>query len=199
MADVLTIKQGKTFSLVLRWSAEPYITKLITAITRAAPARITAAAHGMPDGWRAAVVSAGGMRQINAENYPPKDGEYRKVTKIDADTITLPHVNSTDYTAYTSGGYLHYLTPVSLASCTARLTIRDKVGGTALISLDSASLGGIALDNTAKTITITLSATVTAALTWTRGVFELEIQNGSGVVTQLLYGTVIVKPLEIVT
>jgi hypothetical protein len=47
------------------------------------------------------------------------------------------------------------------------------------------------LDDTAKTITITISATVTAAFTFLTGVYELEITI-SGVVTQLLRGSVTV-------
>ena len=57
MAYDLVIKQGKTFSKVLRWEAPPIIYKPITAITNAAPVRITSANHGIIDGWRVAIVS----------------------------------------------------------------------------------------------------------------------------------------------
>ena len=73
----LTIQQGKTFTLVLRWETEPIVYKAITAIAQTAPVRITAAGHGLVDGWRAAVVSVKGMAEINAENTPPRGDDYK--------------------------------------------------------------------------------------------------------------------------
>lgn len=46
----LTIQQGKTFALVLRWETEPIVYKAITAITLTAPARLTVTDHGAQDG-----------------------------------------------------------------------------------------------------------------------------------------------------
>ncbi|MBK8773002.1 MAG: hypothetical protein IPM06_21575 [Rhizobiales bacterium] len=54
----LKMRQGKTFSLIVRWATLPFVHAAITAITKAAPAVITSSAHGVPDGWRVAVVSA---------------------------------------------------------------------------------------------------------------------------------------------
>ena len=70
----LCIPQRETFTRILRWSLLPYIYKAITGITATAPAVVTAVGHGLPDGWRVAVVSAGGMRQINAGHNPPVIG-----------------------------------------------------------------------------------------------------------------------------
>ncbi len=52
----ITITRGDTYSLVLRWEVLPFVYKVISAITKAAPASITATGHGLVDGWRAAVV-----------------------------------------------------------------------------------------------------------------------------------------------
>lgn len=193
MAQNLTILQGKTFSRVVRWEALPFVYKAITAITKAAPAVVTSPAHGAPDGWRVAVVSAKGMTEINASN-PPKDREFKKATRVDADTISLNDVNASEYSTYESGGYVQYYTPVDLAGFTARMQIKDKVGGTVLASSDVDDLPlniiTIAIDNTLKTITVTISATNTAAIVWKKGVYDLEMISAGGEVTALLSGEV---------
>lgn len=190
----LDILQGKTFTLIVRWETLPLIYKAITAITAASPVSITAAGHGLPDGWRTAVVSAGGMRQINAKHWPLGDADFHQASVTNANTITLNDTNSADYTAYTSGGSLVYYTPVDLASFTARMQIRATQASTDIIlSLTTsgvAPLTGITLDNTAKTITLLISATDTAALTALAGVYDLELVSPTGVVTQLLAGNV---------
>lgn len=193
----LPIEQGKTFSYVLRWEAPPIVYKPITGIANTAPARITAAAHGVPDGWRVAVVSVKGMTQINAANTPPKDSDYRQATVVDTNTVELNTVNAADYKAYASGGYLMFNTPVDLAGFTARMTIKDKVGGTVLASTEVAhapkNIITVTVNNTTKKITIDISAAATAALTWTKGVYDLEMVSGSGVVTALIAGAVSVS------
>jgi hypothetical protein len=192
-----TILQGKTFEHVLRWEALPFVYKAITAITQTLPCRITATAHGMLDGWRVAVVSVKGMTQINAENSPPKAKDFHRATVIDANTVELNDVNSADYKPYTSGGYLQFYTPVDLTGYTARMKIKDRVGGTVLASSEVADTPldtiTITLDDVEATITITISATDTAALTWTKGVYDLELVSSGGVVTQLLSGKIAVE------
>jgi hypothetical protein len=195
----LRIPQGKTVARTLRVAAKPFIYKAITAITQGAPARLTVTGHSIPDGWPVAVVSVKGMRQINAQCSPPAPEDYLRATVIDADTIDLNDVNSSDYTAYSGGGYVQTYTPVDLGGGVARLTVRNRVGGTALVTMDSALLGGIVLDNTAKTLVYTFAAADTAGYTWTTGVFELEFEDANGVVITLERGTVAVDPKEIAT
>jgi len=185
----LTIQQGKTFALVLRWETEPIVYKAITAITQTAPARLTVTGHGAPDGWRVAVVSVKGMTEINAANTPPRSTDYTPVTVLDADTVELNEVNAAGFHAYTSGGYLQYNTPVDLTGYTARMAIKDKIGGTVLHSMTTEN-DGIALDNTKKTITLTVAATETDDFVWTRGVYDLEMVSPTGVVTALISGRV---------
>lgn len=187
----LAIKQGKTYSQILRWESAPHIYKAITAITQAAPARITCPTHGIPNGWRVAVVSVKGMTQINAENSPPKDRDYHPATVIDVNTVELNDVNSAGFKAYTSGGYLQFYTPVDLTGHTARMSIKDKKGGTELLSLTTVN-GRLEIDTVDKSIGISLSAADTAALTWKKGVYDLEMVSGAGVVTELLSGSVTV-------
>ena len=188
----LTILQGKTFELVVRWETEPILYKAITAITQTAPVRLTVVGHNLPDGWRAAVVSVKGMSEINACNTPPRNSDFRPITVLDANTIEINEINAADYRAYVSGGYLQCNTPVDLAGYTARMAIKDKIGGTVLHSMTTEN-DGIALNNTKKTITLTVAATETDDFVWTRGVYDLEMVSPTGVVTALISGRVSVS------
>jgi hypothetical protein len=190
-AKDLPITQGSTFSQIVRWEVLPIIYKPIVAISNSAPVSIVCPDHGLPSGWRATVVSVDGMPEINAASSPPRDVDYRIGTVVDSNTVEFNSVNSSDYGIYTSGGYLQYNTPKDLAGYIARMTIRDKVGGTELIHLVSPT--DIVVDNATKTITVTIAAAVTAGFTWTKGVYDLELESPTGEVTALLYGKVTVK------
>lgn len=195
----MTIKKGKTFSRVLRPTAPPYVYKAITAITQTAPVSITATAHGLVTGQYAAVVSAQGMKEINAKNTPPAPSEYHKVTVVDANTITINGINAAEFRAYTSGGYLQYLTPLDMSGSTARRAIKDRVGGTVLLSLTTEN-GGLTIDNVSGTITETITATDTAAITWSCGVTDLELEvTATGVVTEIDAEDVAVVEDEVTT
>lgn len=77
---------------------------------------------------------------------------------------------------------------VNLTGYTARMQVRSTLeSAEALIELTTAN-GRIALGGAAGTITLTISATDTAALTAGRGVYDLELVSGSGIVTRLLQG-----------
>ena len=78
--------------------------------------------------------------------------------------------------------------PVSLVGYTARMQVRSTLeSATTVVELTTAN-GRIALGGSAGTITLTISATDTAALTAGRGVYDLELVSGSGIVTRLLQG-----------
>lgn len=190
MTDI-TIRKGETFSRVLRWESLPFVYTAITAITKAAPVAITSATHGLKTGWRAAVTGVVGMRQINSKNWPPRATDFHKVTASDTNTVTFNDVSSAEYSTYTSGGFLVSYTPVSLAAFTARMQIRATADATT--TLDSlVSPTDIVLDDTNHLITLTISATDTAAYDFTDAVYDLELVSGAGVVTRLLEGNVTV-------
>lgn len=194
----IEVSQGKTFRLVVRWENEKIVYKQITGITQAAPAILTVTGHGIPDGWNVAVTSVKGMTQINAANSPPKEKDYIQATKLSDNSIELNSVNAASYSTYTSGGYVQYYEPHDLAAVTARMKIKDKVGGTTLLTTEGSTPTITATeDNTAKTITVEITDTVTEGLTWTKGVYEIEAVDGSTVYA-LLTGAVTVTK-EVVT
>jgi len=184
----LDVRQGSTFTFIFRWETLPIVYKPITAIVKQAPARITCTAHGLVTGWRAAVVSVLGMTQINAEDSPPRDSQYHPVTVIDVNTVEINAINAAEFSPYVSGGYLQYNTPVDLTSYEARMKVKDRVGGTQLLLLDSTTNNRIAVNAATKTITLTLTAVETAAITFTKGVYDLELVSPTGVVTPIAEG-----------
>ena len=77
---------------------------------------------------------------------------------------------------------------VNLTGYTARMQVRSTLeSATTVVELTTAN-GRIALGGAAGTITLTISATDTASLTAGRGVYDLELVSGSGIVTRLLQG-----------
>ena len=76
---------------------------------------------------------------------------------------------------------------INLTGYAARMQLRKNINDdTAIVSLTDGS--GITLGGAAGTIEITISATTTAGLTATEGVYDIELESG-GVVTRLLSGT----------
>jgi hypothetical protein len=74
--------------------------KTITAITKANPAVVTSAAHGLLDGMVVTIAGVTGMTEINGTYY---------LTGVTANTFSLltldgVQVNSTAFTTYASGG-----------------------------------------------------------------------------------------------
>jgi uncharacterized protein (TIGR02217 family) len=70
-------------------------TKAITGISQANPGNVLCVGHGFSTGDKVKIVSVGGMTQVN--------NLYYTITVVDADNFTIG-VNTSAYTAYTSGG-----------------------------------------------------------------------------------------------
>jgi len=68
----------------------------ITAITKANPAVVTAASHGLSNGDRVFIASVGGMTEVNNKEFT--------VAGATTNTFQLSGINSSAFTTYTSGG-----------------------------------------------------------------------------------------------
>lgn len=194
----LTIYRGETFTKVCQSAVEPFLTAAIASITRAVSVRITTAAdHGIVSGWPVAVVGAMGITALNAVNNPPvhgDDADFRRATVISSTVVEFNGLSTAlEKKAHTAAtGYLVWYTPRDLSGFTARMKIKAKKTDTAaLLELTSAD-DEIVIDNTAKTITVLIDADTTAALTWAKGFYDLEIESGDGEVTRIFEGTVTV-------
>lgn len=184
------VYQGSTFQEIYRWESQTKVYVPITAISKSAPCVITTqAATDLPVGWRFRVVGAGGMREINTTN---EDAYYIATDINPAKTqVTINQVNSSSYTAYTSGGVLEYNDWVNLAPYSARMQIRETVDSATTI-YEATSLGGqIVLDNTYKTITLKIPASVTQAFTFETAVYSMELFTQAGEVTPFIEGNLV--------
>ena len=186
----LDLRKGETFVLSVRWESEPWLYAAIASISLTAPVAITSAAHTIPDGWNVAVVDARGLTQLNAKNNPPKASDMRRATVVSGTQIQFNEISAANFAKHQAGsGYLAWLTPHSRVGYTARMQIKDRVGGSVLLSLTPEN-GGIALDDGNKVIEISITAEQTEAFTKSAGVYDLELVSAGGVVTALLEGSV---------
>jgi hypothetical protein len=198
----LTIAQGKTYQQVFHWEEKPIVRKPITGISFASGApNIQVVGHGLVSGWGCAVKGVKGPTQLNAVNNPLRKTDYHEATVLDSDNIELNDVDPFDengkiWPSWVSGGFLQYNTPVNLVGYTARMSLKDKVGGTELFRFDSVAgptTGLITLDNVAKTITLSATDAQTAALVARRDVDDLEMVSALGKVTAISTGVVTVS------
>jgi len=79
---------------------------------------------------------------------------------------------------------------VDLTGATARAQIRSTLGSSSVLLSLTTENSKIVLGDEDGTITLALSATETAALTWTTGVYDLEIVFADGTVRRLMAGKV---------
>ena len=77
---------------------------------------------------------------------------------------------------------------VSLVGYTARMQVRSTLESASTVVELTTANGRIALGGAAGTIALTIAAADTAALTAGRGVYDLELVSGGGIVTRLLPG-----------
>lgn len=178
----LKIYQGSTFTKVFRWELPVKVYKPISAVYTTAPLQITCVSHDMPVGWRCKISNVVGTKELNSD-------DYLIVSDKTVDDLTFNDVNAVGYTAYVSGGIVEYNQPKSLSGITGRMQIREKLTSTVeLIELTTEN-GGLIIDDVSKTITITMSALQTEALTFKVGVYSLELIEG-GTVIPFVYGSV---------
>jgi hypothetical protein len=176
--------QGSTFNEVLRWESSVKSYKPITGITKSAPLVVTSTAHGIPVEWRVRFTNITGMTELNNSET------YYSVTSTTTNNITINDVNSLGFKDYVSGGVIEYNTPIDLTGFTARMQIRAKIDDTIVIKELTTGNGSIAVNNTTKTITLTIPAEITAAFTFSTAVYSLEMISSGGQVTAFCSGTI---------
>lgn len=178
----LAIRRGETFKWSLRLEQSVLAYAGITAVSKTAPIRITAPSHGLPDGWRFAVVGAKGPTSLNAQNAPPKPADYHTAKVIDVDTIEINKVNGVSLNNYAGGGVLQYGLPMDLTGVTVRAHVRKKEASPEVL-LDLGTYATI--DTALHRINFVVPDTVTALLVGAGGVYDVEIVDASGNVMAL--------------
>lgn len=84
------------FNDTARTETNSTVQKAVSGITQASPAVVTCTAHGFSSGQQVNLSAVVGMTQIN--------GVTAIINYIDANTFSLNGVDSTNFSAYTSGG-----------------------------------------------------------------------------------------------
>jgi hypothetical protein len=179
----LHIVQGSTLRDTLRLMQPRYEYRPITALG-GSPLRLTVG-HGLPGSWLAWVEGVSGMQGVNRST---RERPHR-VTVVDENALEINALSAFGLTP--SGGQLIYKPPVDLAGAKARMQVRAGLGGAVLLELTTEN-DGLAITGPG-TITRTISATQTAGLTWTDGVYDLEVEYADGTVQRYLQGAVTVS------
>ncbi len=82
---------------------------------------------------------------------------------------------------------------VDLTGYIARMQIRKRKSSTTTLSDSTTANGQVVITPAAGKVVVTIPATTTAAFTGRRGEYDLEIEDGAGVVTRLLEGLVTIS------
>jgi hypothetical protein len=175
----LTVRRGASEDIPIRVESDVLVYVDITGIAASAPISITAPAHGLTDGWRAAVMNSG-VPEIDTNWDDPLDDALRRITWIDADTIEFNDVNGISFTPYTAGGQLVYREPLDLSQFVeARMNVKASVTGPILATYKHTT-GELLIDMVTKALRLTLDTTDTSALTAGKRVFDIEMVRADG-------------------
>jgi hypothetical protein len=182
------IYQGTTFKQVYRWETSTKYYANIQSISKSGPCIITTTSnHNIPAGWRIRVTNVLGMKEINVTS----DEQYYLVNDSTSTTLTINEINSSGFSAYTSGGTVEYNAPYPLEYYSAIMQIRPSaISDTLILSRNSSPGGGIVIDPISNTITVTISAAETALFDFTTAVYGIELTDTSGNVTPFLAGNI---------
>lgn len=180
----IIIEQGTTFSKKINWYGGGKVVREIDSVVVGCPTRMTISAHGLPAGADTPIYikDVKGARSLNTK------GKAVIATWVDTNSFDVD-INTRNETYKTGTGCIHYFAPTSLTGYSARMDIRDSLDDTStLVSLTSPS--DIVLNTTTAEIEMIIADTVTAALDFDEGVYDLELVDGSGDVTRLIEGDV---------
>jgi len=178
----LSVRKGANADIPLRIETGLLSFAAITAMTKSAPLRVTAPAHGVPDGWYVAIIDAKGMTSLNAaDSNDIRDTEFHRVTWIDADTLDFDDISSANFKPYTSGGYLAFYAPMDLSAYTsARMDIKLRVGGDVILAL-STTAGTLEIDAATSTVWIRLTDADLEAISSRDYVTDIELVHATAV------------------
>lgn len=182
-ADAFDIKiqRGRTFEWAFRRAEPEFAYSNIVSITSMAPLRISAPNHGIPQDWMVAIENVARPEELNTA-----DGDFYYATVISPDVIELNNIDTTGWRAYSSGGVFKFNKPFDLTGCSARMQIRRTIDAPVLLYLSSNTNelrdGEIEIDVVNASLIAKLSAVATAAITWKRAVYDIELTTPDGAV-----------------
>lgn len=180
------IYQGSTFRDIIRLESSNKVAKAITGITKGGVTTIEAASHGIVPGWRFKISGVLGMREINTNNFL-FSGE------VTENTIVIPDLDSSNYSNYTSGGFLKYNLPEDLSGASARMQLRASRASETILAELTTENDLIKIDAIGGVISIEIPSDITQTFTFRKAVYSLEVLI-EGIVTTVLIGSFRVEP-----
>jgi hypothetical protein len=191
MTIPLEIARGKTLRFRMQTAnGEKKLYTPITGMPSTAPVRLTAPNHGIPDDWPIQIACVKTPQELNTA-----PGVNLPVIVVDENTIELNAINAHCWKPYSGGGLIVWPEPADLTDAIIRGTVRDKVGGNILFRWHSDPAqphdGLIVIDPSGYDLTATDE--VTAALTWKKGVYDVECEIAGEV-----YSLVPISPVTVI-
>lgn len=174
--ETLTLLQGATFRKGWAQYEGDDVVKSIASISLGYPTTFTVMAHGLPTG----VIPVGIVNVTKLETSTVDPADRVIARKVDVNTFTVD-VDSSDFTAYVSGGYLVYTPPKDLTGYTARAQLKKKVTSEDVI-WELSDSDGITLGGTEGTIDIEISAERTADVVFSKTFMQVELIAPDGTV-----------------
>lgn len=100
----LTVRRGSAESIPVRIETGRWRYAPVAAVLLAAPLRIVAPAHGVPNNWRVAMQNIKAVGAFAATGNPPTDRDLLIATRIDEDTIEFNEINGAAFRPHTGVG-----------------------------------------------------------------------------------------------
>lgn len=181
----LNIIKGKTLETPFLYSEAQLTYTPIEAVVSLAPLKVTCVSHGIIDGWP---VRIQGVSSPSIMNTPT--GEYVSAYVVNADTLEFNALDASLWGDITVSGNVVYSAPADITGWKFRMHIRDKVGGDVRLTFSSDPAdtpdGTITVDAPNSTFTLGLSAAMTAGITWSGGVYDIEAIRPDGKVIPII-------------
>lgn len=154
----------------------------ITAIVPGPSLRVTVPSHLLQGAWPVWLTGT----SLPAINSDPQRARPRMALVVDDQTLEFNDIDGTGLMA--TGGRLVYQLPVDLTGCKARLVI---AAGTEQMEFTTEN-GGLTVSGPGR-LALRIGADKTAAMTWEKGSYSLDITWSNGDVDRWLHGEVIVS------
>lgn len=177
----IEVRLGASADIPIRVETNSLTFAPIASIAKSAPARVvTTDPHGIPDGWRVAIVDAKGMTELNVDTVSDRD--LTKVTVINATTLDLDGISSLGFRTHTaSTGAVAFYAPKDLSAYTSgNMDVKKRVGGDIEVNFNTAS-GTLEIDTATNAVWVRQADTDIATLSARDYVFDIELTRPTGI------------------
>ena len=192
MATKLKVPRGATFRKGWVWYDGADVVKPITSIAKGFHTTITSPAHGLPaTNIPVALLDVDELNTLDSSGKPSFETKDRILaTVLSPDTFSV-EVDSSEFSDYTSGGYLVYRPPKVLTGFSARMQFRASPSA-ADVLLELTTVSGIILGGVEGTIDMVMTDVQTTSFPKNYGVWNIELiaPGPLGDVTRFDEGTI---------